>query len=108
LACPDTRPCPTLPPERRTREATLHVHRQRLTAAEFDSLGPIPVTRVARTCIDVTRESGLRAGLVTVDAALRLGLLTSDELRAAYAELRRCGDAPDSPMATRSSGSRMG
>jgi hypothetical protein len=87
LALP-TVPCLTLPPERRTREAALHVHRQPLTAAEVEDFGPIPVTRVARTCLDVTRESGLRAGLVTTDAALRRGVLRPEELRAAYATLR--------------------
>jgi hypothetical protein len=81
-------PCLTLPPERRTREAGLHVHRQPISDAERQSFGSIPVTRVARTCLDVTRESGLRAGLVTTDAALRRGVLTPQELRAAYAALR--------------------
>ncbi|MGX7678197.1 hypothetical protein ACSMXN_04785 [Jatrophihabitans sp. DSM 45814] len=46
------------------------------------------MTTVARTCIDLTRESGLAAGVVTTDDALHRGLTTVEELSDLYHSLR--------------------
>jgi hypothetical protein len=81
-------PCVTIPPERRTRPAALHVHRQPITGTELARQFDFAVTSVPRTCLDVTRECGLVAGLVTADAALHLGLVTKPELRCAYDRLQ--------------------
>lgn len=81
-------PCVTLPPELRTREAALHVHRQPLPTWQLDRTSAVPLTSVARSCIDLTRESGLAAGLVCADAAVHRGLCTKAELAAVYQGLR--------------------
>jgi very-short-patch-repair endonuclease len=59
------------------------IHRARLDAAEVTTWFGVPVTRPARTVIDIARDSGLRAGLVVADAALADGLVSMAELDAA-------------------------
>ncbi|MDQ2836982.1 MAG: hypothetical protein M3Y89_06125 [Actinomycetota bacterium] len=80
--------CVTLPPALRTREADLHVHRQPIPAWQLDAGQDISTTSVARSCIDLTRECGLDAGVVAADAAIHTGLCTLEELEAAYASCR--------------------
>jgi hypothetical protein len=81
-------PCVTLPPELRTREAALHVHRQPLPSWQLDRARGVSITSVARSCIDLTRESGLASGLVAADAAVHRGLCTKTDLVAVYERLR--------------------
>jgi hypothetical protein len=95
LRTPDN-PCITLPPPLRTREAALHVHRQPIPAWQLDQAYDFPITSVARSCIDFTREAGLNAGVVAADAALHAGLCTLADLEAVYATCTgraglRCG-----------------
>lgn len=82
------RPCVTLRPPLRTRESALHVHRQPIPAGQLDRASDISLTSVARSCIDLTRELGLAAGLVASDAALHRGLCTASELHAVYGTCR--------------------
>jgi hypothetical protein len=84
LRTPDN-PCITLPPPLRTREAALHVHRQPIPAWQRDPAYHFPITSIARSCIDFTREAGLKAGVVATDAALHAGLCTLADLEAVYA-----------------------
>lgn len=84
LRTPDD-PCVTLPPEFRTREAAIHLHRQPILPWQLASHLPLPVTSVARSCIDHTRESGLEAGVVAADAALHQGQCSIEELALVYA-----------------------
>ena len=59
-------PCVTLPPESPTSETALHLHRQRLPTWQLDHSSGVSITSVARSCIDLARESGLDdSGLVT-------------------------------------------
>jgi Transcriptional regulator, AbiEi antitoxin len=81
-------PCVTLNPPLRTRDAALHVHRQPIPAGQLDRASDVSLTSVARSCIDLTREFGLAAGLVAADAALHRGLCTAAELRAVYRTCR--------------------
>jgi len=83
---PVTWPCITLEPPLRTRPSALHVHRQPIPVGQLDPGSDIKLTNVARSCIDLTRECGLAAGVVAADAALHLGLCTPAELAAVYAE----------------------
>ncbi len=87
LAMPPV-PCVTLPPQLRTREAALHVHRQPLPPWQLGHTSAVSITSVARSCIDLTRESGLASGLVAADAAVHRGLCTRAELVAVYERLR--------------------
>lgn len=81
-------PCVTLPPELRTRDAALHVHRQPLPTWQLDRASDVSITSVARSCVDLTRELGLDAGLVAADAAVHRGLCAKAELVAVYERLR--------------------
>ncbi len=83
-----TLPCLTLPPELRTREAALHVHRQPLASWQLDRNAEISLTSVVRSCLDLTREMGLDAGLVAADAAVHRRLCTVADLDAGYSALR--------------------
>jgi hypothetical protein len=89
LLLPETAtPCITLPPGFLTRPAALHTHRQPITHAELCRSSDVAVTNPTRTCIDLTREDGLQAGLVATDAAIRMGLTSIAELECAYSRLR--------------------
>ncbi|WP_410787518.1 hypothetical protein [Kribbella sp. C-35] len=65
----------TRPPEapRNQRRADIVVRRAGLTAADLAGHGWLPVTRLARTVVDLARELPLRESIVTVDGALRTG-----------------------------------
>jgi hypothetical protein len=78
-------PCITLPPPLRTREAGLHVHRQPIPAWQLDRAHDFSITSIARSCIDLTREAGLNAGVVAADAALHAGCCTPADLEVVYA-----------------------
>jgi hypothetical protein len=84
LHTPST-PCVTLPPPLRTREAALHVHRQPIPAWQLDPVRDFSITSVARSCVDLTREAGLDAGVVAADAALHQALCTTADLESVYA-----------------------
>ncbi len=83
LRTPDN-PCITLPPALRTREAALHVHRQPIPVWQLDQTYDFSITSVARSCIDLTREAGLKAGVVATDAALHAGRCTLIDLEVVY------------------------
>jgi len=87
LRLPDL-PCVTLPPELRTREAALHVHRQPIPTWQLDRNQDLSITSVARSCIDLTRECGIESGLVAADSAVHRRLCTLAELDAVYSTLR--------------------
>lgn len=55
------------------------VHRMELHERDI-VLGPVPMTSVARTWLDVTRSGRLADGLVLGDAALRAGLLSAGDV----------------------------
>lgn len=59
--------------------ADVVVHRMTL-GSDHVELGRVPVTTVARTCIDIARLMSLADGLAVSDAALRSGLTTNAEL----------------------------
>ncbi len=89
LLDPPALPCVTLEPSLRTRPWNLHVHRQPIPAGHFDPTFDLKLTSVARSCIDLARESGTAAGLVAADAALHRGLCTRDDLVSVYDEVCR-------------------
>src|SRR3954454_17146850 len=62
----------------------LHVHRQPIPLDQLVRTAEVRVTRVARSCLDLTREFGLAAGLVAADAAVRRGLCQQADLAATY------------------------
>lgn len=95
LGQPDE-PCLTVPVNY-TDIAGVHVHRGRLAERHRTDRDGLPRTTVVRTCLDVTRESGTRAGLVTTDAALRIGLVGLDELTEEYRQLRGGAGLRDGP-----------
>ena len=84
LLDPPTTPCLTLPPPYLTQQVEIHLHRQILPADQLSGQYDFPVTSVARSCIDVTREQGLAAGLVTADDALHRRLISQSDLVAVY------------------------
>ena len=69
----------TRPPSGRTLSRT-RTHRVRLMP-EPVTIGGLPVTGIARTCIDVARGHGTEAGLAAADAALAIGQVTVEQLR---------------------------
>ena len=66
----------------------MHVHRQPIPAWQLAGQLTVEVTSVARSCIDLTRECGLAAGVVSADAAIHVGLCTTADLEAVYATCR--------------------
>ncbi|GAA3150690.1 hypothetical protein JOF29_008347 [Kribbella aluminosa] len=70
----------TRPPEapRNQRRPDIVVRRAGLTVADLSHHGWLPVTSVARSVVDLTRELPLHESIVTVDAALRSGTTTAD------------------------------
>jgi hypothetical protein len=91
----------------------VHLHRRASSPGHRRPVGLVPVTGPARTCIDIAREAGLLAGLVTTDAALHRGLVTASDLEAESATLRGraglhdgrrllelCGPLSESPLET--------
>lgn len=89
---PHPRPCVTVVGRTRISLANVHVHR---TGRELTGtlVGDVVVANIRRTVGDLAREFGVESALVTADAALRRGLVTPDELRAATRGLRGAGAA---------------
>jgi len=83
----------TRPPEAkgsRTGRPGIRLHTVALPARHVVAApGGVRVTSVARTVVDLARGSSLRAGVVTADSALRLGLTTPAELQRAIADCAR-------------------
>jgi predicted transcriptional regulator of viral defense system len=88
-------PCLTFPPGIRTFEAGIHLHRQQLPLWQVDHRLDVPVTSAARACLDLCREAGLAAGLVSADSTLAKGKTTRDELERVYRSLRGRAGTPD-------------
>ena len=80
---PAPRACITL--TQRTRGVTDRVHTHRAAVREGRMLHDIVHTTTVRTILDITREHGVEAGLVTADAALHSGEVTLDDLVAGVA-----------------------
>jgi hypothetical protein len=78
-------------PRDHTAIAGIHRHRRVISHVERLRIGTISVTAPARTCLDVAREDGLLAGLITTDAALHNGLISLTDLEDAYGRLRGRG-----------------
>jgi hypothetical protein len=74
-------PCVTVPPGFVGDVAGVHLHRARLSHADRGAAHAIPATTPARTIVDIGREHGMTAALVSADAALRLGIVTQTALR---------------------------
>ncbi|MBM9478466.1 hypothetical protein JL107_18605 [Nakamurella flavida] len=64
------------------RRKTLHVHMSRITDEDITVLDGIPVTTPARTVVDLARTVGFEQAVAIADAALFLGLTTTEELSA--------------------------
>jgi hypothetical protein len=73
----------------RSGKAGLHVHSARLPARHVGSRLAIPVTRVARTVIDLARSEDFTSGVVVADSALHKQLTTKSQLQQVLAELPR-------------------
>jgi hypothetical protein len=84
------RPCVTVPPRFTGEISDAHLHRATTPVEHFAAHG-VPATGVERTVIDVGREEGVLAALVTADAALHLRLTTIELLRE---QLRDCRGWP--------------
>lgn len=67
--------------------AKAHLHRA--TLEETIMINGVAATPVARTVCDLAREHGVAAGLAAADAALHLGLTSSEELVAVAQQQRR-------------------
>jgi hypothetical protein len=83
--------CVTVPPGFVGAVAGIHLHRARLPGCDVSSAGSVAVTSVARTVVDLGREHGMAAAVVSADAALHAGLVTVDELRQ---QVRACSGWP--------------
>jgi hypothetical protein len=62
-------------------EAGVHHHAGRLTDEEFDTVDGVPVTKAARTVVDIARTVPFEPAVVTADGALARSLVTKPELR---------------------------
>lgn len=67
------------------REAGVVQHRGRLDEADIIDVGGLLITTAARTAIDVSRLVDTERALVLLDAMLRIGLVTHEELWRSYA-----------------------
>jgi predicted transcriptional regulator of viral defense system len=85
------RPCLTVRPGRRVAPCGAHLHRVRLMPAQLRQVGALDVTSPARTCMDLARHSGLLAGLVPADHAIRVGEISRSELADVCASMRGGG-----------------
>lgn len=80
LTVPDV-PCITVPPRWLGDVEDAHLHRAGLPEHHLAAEpGGHPLTSAARTVVDIAREHCVSAGVVTGDAALRLGRTTALEL----------------------------
>lgn len=85
-------PCLTVLPTHSGAVSRVHLHRTRLYYGDPGRLGGLGLTMPARTVVDIARERGLIAGLVTADGALHRGLLSAQALdRAVHAATGRAG-----------------
>jgi very-short-patch-repair endonuclease len=75
-------PCLTTPPRHSGDVPNVHLHRTRIARGDAGRIGRLRVTMPARTVVDIARERGEVAGVVTADGVLRRELITADELRA--------------------------
>lgn len=80
------------------QEAGVVHHRGRLPRDQVTQVNGLRVTRPDRTVLDLARLAGFEPGVVTADAALRHGLVTTDELRALHTSMT---DWPSSAVAGR-------
>jgi hypothetical protein len=80
------------------RDPRLHLRTAPLRRADITTADGLPITSVARTVVDLARSAPFESGVVTADAALALGLLTSEDLEEALA---RCKGWPGCPRARR-------
>jgi hypothetical protein len=76
-------PCLTVLPSHSGAVRGVHLHRTRLDAGDPGRLRGLRLTMPARTVVDIARERGVVAGVVTADGALHRGLLTARELKLA-------------------------
>ena len=78
------RPCLTAPGHVAGRIRGVHLHEAAIPNTQFALRGGVRVATTARSVVDIAREAGARAGVVTADAALRPGFAATDdhELRA--------------------------
>lgn len=89
---PLNRPCLTVPAGTRLRHlADAHLHRAALLPGEVIDVGGYRFTGTARTVMDIAREHGVEAGVVAADHALHEGLISRDDLAAAF---EMCGGWP--------------
>ena len=72
-------------------DSVLHLRLCPIDAAETVLIGDVLVTSLARTVVDVARESSLDQGVVVADAALRLGLHPAELADAVTRAKRRPG-----------------
>lgn len=94
------RPCLTVPAGSSGDVPGVHLHRTVLDRGERGRFGLLGLTLAHRTVVDIARELGEAAGVVTADAAMRRGLLTADDLnRAVRAAAGRPGAAAARAMA---------
>ena len=72
----------TRPPtaQRNQRRSDVVVRRAGLATVDVSRSGPLPVTSVARTVVDLARELPLREAIVTIDHALRTGTTMAELL----------------------------
>jgi hypothetical protein len=87
------RPCVTMPATTHGRAARVHLHRNNLAPGQRLRLSPsgsnpLPTTSVARTCVDIARESGRDAAVIVADAALARRMMYQSELASIAADLR--------------------
>jgi very-short-patch-repair endonuclease len=84
----------TIPWVRKVREAGIRVHRSRtLVAGDVGTCGSIPITSPVRTLIDISPRLSLKQRERAVNEADRLGLVDTEQLRAALDadDIRRHG-----------------
>ncbi len=79
-------------------EAGVVHHRGHLPADQVVRVDGLRVTRADRTVLDLARLAGFESGVVTADAALRVGLVTVDEMRELHTSM---SDWPSSAVAGR-------
>jgi hypothetical protein len=80
------RPCLTVSPGASLRvKINAHLHRATLAPEQLREVDGALVTSVARTVLDIAREQGIDAAVVTGDAALNARAVTADQLDEALA-----------------------
>lgn len=90
------------------REAGVVQHRGRLGRDEIVSVEGLLITAAARTAVDVTRLVDTERSVVLLDAMLRSGLTTHDELWQSYAATEGWAESAASRMALMLADARAG